>query len=219
MPFGVDVQNERDDEVCGRNEEKRAPVDDGCKSCSCHTRNGYKPRKNTRQNVGPHVVARTRLDEVVANNDNVDRDRCDQGSDGEGVPSDLGEDGDIGRGADSLDQSRVVRDLVSHSPEDGHKDVNDGCDRHAPADRLVYRDIGLFGISPGGYCGDEGVIEEDGTKGLGNVVTNDGDQGSIEAVNEKGDDPLGDDEEDEDKRGELQPNVFAQLEECEWKDH
>lgn len=215
MPFGVDVQDERDDKVGGRYEEERAPIDDSCKSCSCHTRNGYKPWKNSRENVGPHVVARARLDEVVANNDNVDGDRCDQGGDGEGVSSDLREDGDIRRGADSLDQSRVVGDLVGHSSEDGHKDVDDGCNSHAPADRLVYRDIGLFGVSPGGYCGDEGVIEEDSSKGLGNVVTNDGDQGSVEAVNEKGDDPLGDDEKDKDERSELQPNVFAQLKECE----
>lgn len=95
-----------------------------------------------------------------------------------------------------MDQSRVVGDLVGHSSEDGHKDVDDGCDSHAPADCLVYRDIGLFGVSPGGYCSDEGVVEEDGSKGLGDVVANDWDQGSVEAVNEKGDDPLGDNEED-----------------------
>lgn len=74
MPFGVDVQNERDDKVGGRYEEERAPVDDGCKSRPSHTRNGYKPRKNACKKVGPHVVARARLDEVVANNDNVDGD-------------------------------------------------------------------------------------------------------------------------------------------------
>lgn len=61
------------------------------------------------------------------------------------------------------------------------------------------RYVGLFGVGPRGYCGDKGVVEENGTKGLRYVVTDDRDQGRVEAMDEEGDDPLSDDEEDEDE--------------------
>lgn len=96
MLLGVDVQDERDDKVGGRDKEERAPVDHGRQSCSGHTWDRNQPRQHAREDVGPHHVAGARLNEVVTDDNNVDRDRGDEGCDWEGVSCDLRQDSGVG---------------------------------------------------------------------------------------------------------------------------
>ena len=166
ISFGIDVQDKWDNKVGSRNEKERAPIDDSRETCSGHTRDSNKPGEDSSEDVGPHEAAGAGLDEVVADNNDVDRDRGDERGYRKSVSGNLRENSDIRRGADGLDQGRIVRDVIGHSAEDGHQDI-DGCrDTHTPADGLVDGDVRLLVIGSRWHCSDEGVVEEDGPECL-----------------------------------------------------